>query len=135
MTLAALPQRGAPLVAADDVGATLREIRVAAGLSQARLIAAIREAQPRLPGVDAAALAHWEHNRRVPGLSQLHALLTACNATDEQVWALVERLSVRSLNYEVLFLRWSQANLTPAEARESWNTLAPLVPTHPRRRA
>ncbi len=136
MTLATLPKRaGASLVAVeDDIGATLRDIRVAAGLSQTRLIEAIRDVAPRLPGVDAASVAHWERNRRVPGMAQLHAFMQVCNATNEQVYNVVERYSVRALVYEVLMLRWRAEGLDAAQARQSWNTYAPLVPTAPARR-
>lgn len=131
---AILPHRGPPLAIPDDIGATLRDLRHAAGLSQVRLIHAIRDKHPRLPGIDAAALAHWEHNRRLPGLSQLHAVLEACGATDTQVWELVERLSRRAPHYEVLFLRWVVEGFTPAQARASWDLFAPLVPTNPARK-
>ena len=123
-----------PIPYAESAGALIRDIRLLAKLSQVRLVAACEVHAPRLPGIDTASIAHWERNRRAPNIAQLHTILAVCNASDEQLVDLVQRLSPRKYIYETMFLRWQLAGYTPAQCRENWDLVAPLVPTHPSRR-
>lgn len=131
MQRARLFDRFEAVITPGDVFVALRN---QAALTQTEAMRRCRAMSPRIPGWDEASLAHWEHNRRVPNMPQLHTLLDVYGVTDEQLREIITLLAQKNQSYEVIDLRWRTDNLSLEQCRAAWNLCAPLVPTLPPRR-